>query len=84
MLEIEAILKDLFFKYFTKIMLQDKTSFSEVYLNSIVLLTGVYRQNYGLFSKFEKDINSLITHVYQHQLKLKRKLPDDMVDFVLR
>ncbi len=52
MLEIQAILKDLFFKYFTKIMLQDKTSFNEIYFNSIVLLTGVYRQNYILFNKF--------------------------------
>jgi hypothetical protein len=39
------------------------------------ILITVFKQNDSLFAKYEKDMNSLILHSYQPQMKSKKKIP---------
>lgn len=37
-----------------------------------------------MFTKYEKDINSLILHCYQPLIKTKKKIPEDMISFIFK
>jgi hypothetical protein len=81
LLEVEAVFKDLFVRFFTKSILKEQGEAASPTAN---LLAGLYRQNEGLLTRHQKDINAVITHFYQQQFKTKRKMPEDMIDFVYK
>jgi hypothetical protein len=83
-LEVEQAFTDLFFKLFTKLMLLERETPFEEHLNGLVLLAATFNQHGQHLMRFEKDLNSVITHCYQHLLKAKRKLPDNMIAFVMK
>ena len=64
-------------------LLERETPFEE-HLNGLVLLGGTFNQHGQLLMRFEKDLNSVITHCYQHLAKAKRKLPENMIAFVMK
>lgn len=74
-LEVEGSFKELFFKYLTKMILLEKDTYFEAFSQSLTLLSGIFSQHRILLAKYEKDLNSIITHFYQNSMKLKRKLP---------
>lgn len=82
LMEVEGFFKDTFLKYFTKIMVgQDGP---ESHVTALPLLVAIFKQNYLLLSKYEKDLNSMLLHYYQQQLKAKRKIPDDVPTYIYR
>ncbi len=83
LMDLEATLKDCFLKCLARLMLNESGTVTDVYLHSITLLSGVYTQHLSLLAKFHKDLNSLAAHAYQGQLRAKKKLPEDMPQFLL-
>lgn len=75
LIEVEGLLKDLFFKFLTKFILIERESPKDSLINVLSLLSGIFHQQEVLLDRYEKDLSSLITHFYQESMKTKRKLP---------
>lgn len=75
LIEVEGLLKDLFFKFLTKFILIERESPKDSLINVLSLLSGIFHQHELLLDRYEKDLSSLITHFYQESMKTKRKLP---------
>jgi hypothetical protein len=82
--EVEGILKDLFVRFLTKIMLFDISNNQEQASRHINLLSCVLRQNEALFSHYEKDLNSFVQQFYAASFRTKRKFPEDMISYIFK
>lgn len=65
-------------------MFLEKDTNLEAFNLSLTLLSGVFSQHRVLLASYEKDLNSIITHFYQNSMKLKRKIPENMIEDICR
>ena len=81
---VEAILKDLWVKIMAKMMLHGRNLTPDELMSQVVVLSLVFSQNRTMLEKYEKDLNYLVALAMNLQVKARRKMPEDMVGFLVK